>query len=76
MRSAPWLCVEILSPADSAGSVLAKVEESLRFSVDWVWVVQPESGHGQVHSAQTVTAVVDRIFRAGDLAVDLANVDY
>src|SRR5258708_35374174 len=46
----PYLCVEILSPEDTAVETLEKVGEYLSFGVNWVWVIDPVSCTGQIHS--------------------------
>ncbi len=66
----PYLCVEILSPEDPAIEILGKVREYLRFGVDWVWVVDPVSLSGQVHS-RTGASNVDRIFSTDKFSIDL-----
>jgi Uma2 family endonuclease len=39
----PFLCVEILSPDDSAVDLRAKVHEYLAFGVAYIWVVDPRT---------------------------------
>jgi Uma2 family endonuclease len=72
----PWLCVEILSPEDSAVETLDKVREYLNFGVNWVWVIDPVSRNGQVHGRNSVTAVEDRIFTTDRFSVDLSKAEY
>ena len=43
MRVAPDLVVEVVSPGDLAGDVLAKADEWLRAGVRMVWVVYPQN---------------------------------
>jgi Uma2 family endonuclease len=40
----PFLCVEILSPDDTAVEVWAKVREYRAFGVAYVWIVDPRHG--------------------------------
>jgi Uma2 family endonuclease len=71
----PYLCVEILSPEDTAVETLDKVREYLGFGVKWVWVIDPVSRAGQVHSRNTVSAVEDMIFATDLFSVDLSNAE-
>jgi Uma2 family endonuclease len=70
----PYLCVEILSPEDTAVETLDKVREYLSFGVNWVWVIDPVSRAGQVHR-NTVSAVEDMIFSTDLFSVNLANAE-
>jgi Uma2 family endonuclease len=67
----PFLCVEILSPGDPAIEVLAKIREYLAFGVAYVWIVDPETGTGEIHSPDSSARVEDGIFRAGEIEVRL-----
>ncbi|MGH9612834.1 MAG: Uma2 family endonuclease [Bryobacteraceae bacterium] len=44
--AAPFLCVEILSPDDSAVELRIKIDEYLAFGVSCVWIVDPISLRG------------------------------
>ena len=72
----PYLCVEILSPEDTAVETLEKVREYLNFGVDWVWVIDPVALSGQVHSAGTVATVEDRVFFTARFRIDLSSTDF
>jgi Uma2 family endonuclease len=71
----PYLCVEILSPEDTAVETLDKVREYLGFGVKWVWVIDPVSRAGQIHSRNSVAAVEDRIFSTDLFSVDLSSAE-
>ena len=73
---APHLCIEILSPEDTAVETMDKVREYLSFGVDWVWVIDPVSLAGQVHSRTSVANVENRIFSTDQFEVDLSGVEY
>jgi Uma2 family endonuclease len=70
----PYLCVEILSPEDTAVETLEKVREYLGFGVSWVWVIDPVSLAGQVHGPAGITAVDNRIFFTDRFEIDLTGV--
>jgi Uma2 family endonuclease len=70
----PYLCVEILSPEDTAVETLEKVREYLGFGVSWVWVIDPVSLAGQVHGPAGITAVDNRIFFTDRFKIDLTGI--
>jgi Uma2 family endonuclease len=71
----PSLCVEILSPEDTAVATLEKVREYLNFGVTWIWVIDPASRTGQVHGPDGVANIEDRIFFTDRFSVDLSIAD-
>lgn len=71
----PFLCFEILSPDDTAVELLRKVEEYLAFGVEYVWVIDPTTRGGEIHSRDAVRRVEDGVFRAGEIEVDLRKLD-
>lgn len=71
----PYLCIEILSPEDRASETLEKVREYLTFGVKWVWVIDPVTRTGQVHSCEGVKSVENGVFSTDRLEVDLTAAD-
>jgi Uma2 family endonuclease len=69
----PFLCVEILSPDDTAIEVWAKIREYLAFGVAYVWIVDPETGNGEIHSQDEAERVENERFRAADIEVALGG---
>jgi Uma2 family endonuclease len=69
----PFLCVEILSPDDSAVELRMKIEEYLAMGVSYVWVVDPISLTGEVYSGTSIERVRDGSFSAGDFEVNVAS---
>jgi len=67
----PFLCVEILSPDDTAVEVWAKIREYLAFGVAYVWIVDPNTGTGEIHSPGGTERVENGRFRAGEIEVHL-----
>lgn len=55
---APDLVVEVLSPDDRPGAVLAKVADWLSAGTRLVWVVDPERRHARVYRADGSEALV------------------
>ncbi len=76
VTKAPYLCVEILSPEDTMSETLEKVYEYLEFGVSWVWVIDPASRTGQIHTPTGVARVSDGVFRTDELWVNLNGVEY
>jgi Uma2 family endonuclease len=69
----PFLCVEILSPDDSALEVRIKVDEYLNLGVPYVWVVDPISFGGEIYSGDRIERVREGKFRAGGIEIDLQH---
>jgi Uma2 family endonuclease len=67
----PFLCIEILSPDDAALEVRTKVREYRAFGVAYVWIVDPNTGTGEIHTPDGVELVEDGNFRAGEIEVAL-----
>jgi len=72
----PYLCIEILSPEDTATEAMDKVREYLAFGVQWVWVIDPVSLSGHVHSQTSVANIEDRIFSTDRFSVNLNDVEF
>ena len=43
VRTAPLLCIEVLSPEDRFQQVVIRAQEYLRMGVPHVWIIEPES---------------------------------
>jgi Uma2 family endonuclease len=69
----PFLCVEILSPDDTAVEVWAKVREYRAFGVAYVWIVDPNTGTGEIHTPGGTERVDDGRFRAGEIEISLGE---
>ncbi|MBV9155765.1 MAG: Uma2 family endonuclease [Acidobacteriaceae bacterium] len=64
LSSAPFLCVEILSPEDRMSRVIERVKEYLAFGVSYVWVVDPESKSAFSYTRDEVREARDRLITA------------
>lgn len=73
--SPPFLCIEILSPDDSAIEMRTKLGEYLSFGVEFIWVIDPEHRNGEIHTREGIQRVDDGIFRAGAISVDIRAAD-
>jgi Uma2 family endonuclease len=69
------LCVEILSPEDRLGAMLAKCEQYHAWGVPFCWVIDPEKQTAWDYQAGGEPVRLDRggILRAGELTVPLAE---
>jgi Uma2 family endonuclease len=67
------LCVEILSPDDTAVEVRAKVREYPAFGVAYVWIVDRDTGTGEIHMPVGIELVEDGGFRAGEIELHLGG---
>jgi Uma2 family endonuclease len=72
----PYLCIEILSPEDTAVETMEKVREYLSFGVEWVWVIDPVSLAGQVHSRTSAANIENKIFSTDKFSLDISGVEY
>jgi Uma2 family endonuclease len=71
----PFLCIEILSPLDQFGRVLAKVSDYLTFGVPYVWVIDPRQRKGTVYTANGSHTPDDGILRTENPAIALPLAD-
>jgi Uma2 family endonuclease len=71
----PFLCIEILSPEDQMGRVLAKVSDYLNFGVPYVWVIDPRKRKGTVYTAKDSITPEDGVLRTEnpEIALPLAD---
>jgi Uma2 family endonuclease len=67
----PHLVVEVLSPDDRAGAVQEKIDDYLAFGIPYVWIVNPRTGRGYVHTTEAAREAKDGILRTADPAIDL-----
>jgi Uma2 family endonuclease len=66
----PFLCVDVLSPDDTALEVRFKIDEYLAWGVAYVWIVDPLLLEGEAHTRDGIERVRDGRFSAGDIEID------
>jgi Uma2 family endonuclease len=71
LTSPPLLCVEILSPEDSALELRMKIDEYLTFGVPCIWVIDPTSLTGEIYTQDRIAKITDGQFTADQIRVDL-----
>jgi Uma2 family endonuclease len=71
----PFLCIEILSPEDQMGRVLARIADYLNFGVPYVWVIDPRKRKATVYTATDSNSPEDGTLRTAnpDIALPLAE---
>jgi Uma2 family endonuclease len=67
----PHLVIEVLSPDDRAAAVQDKIDDYLAFGIPYVWVVNPRTGRGYVHTAEAAREAKDGILRTADPTIVL-----
>ena len=68
----PVICIEILSPDDSAKELADKIAEYLQLGADAVWVMDQIERNGTIYPAEgRPTKVEDGLFRTGEFEVDI-----
>ena len=65
-RTAPFLCIEILSSEDRMTRVEKRLQEYLDMGVRFVWVVNPVSRAAWIYSGAGKQAVTDGLLRTSD----------
>ncbi len=72
----PEVAVEVLSPDDRANEVQEKIDDYLSFGIPCVWVIDPETQRGWIHTVEGSREPKDGVLRnpAGDLTVPLAAI--
>jgi Uma2 family endonuclease len=75
-RTPPFLAIEILSKKDRKRDVLERIDDYVRFGVNYVWVIDPRTREGWVHTAAGVREAADGILRTGnpDLKMPLPEI--
>jgi len=73
--TAPFLCIEILSPEDRMPKVLVKIADYLQLGVRFVWLIDPRKRKATIYSATEIFPVDDGVLRTQDpdLVVSLAD---
>lgn len=67
----PLLAIEVLSRDDRADEVQEKIDDYLNFGIRFVWVVNPRTRQGYVHTAEGSRPARDGILRTSDPALEV-----
>ncbi len=71
LAEAPFLAVEILSPDDRAGEMQERIEDYLAAGTRFVWVVNPDTKRGYVHTSDGSREAKDGVLRTDDPRIEL-----
>ncbi len=72
LTSPPFLCVEVLSPADSMTAMQEKIEDYLTFGVENLWIVDPRSKKTFWVDAMGTHEAEDAILRAEPFEMNIS----
>jgi len=74
--SAPWMCIEIMSPDDTMAGLQDRVDEYLALGVPNVWVIDPWKHRGWMITESGWARATDGVMRTNDarVAMPLADV--
>ncbi len=59
----PFLLAEVLSPSDRAGDLESKLDDYFAFGVKYVWVINPETRRGFIHTSKGSREAKDGVLR-------------
>jgi Uma2 family endonuclease len=72
----PFICIEILSPEDRIERIQDRIDDYLKFSVPYVWVINPRSRRAWVYTQDSIYEAKDGVLRTENPAftVPLAEI--
>jgi len=71
----PLLAVEVLSPDDRAADLQEKIDDYLAFGAAAVWVVDPQTRRGFIHTSAGSHEAKDGVLRSVEFGIDLSLPD-
>ena len=74
LHTAPFLCIEIVSPGDDATVLERRIEEYLEHGASFVWVIDPIARVAGIHSTDASVLVPDGWLRAEEIEVPLDEI--
>lgn len=77
VRTAPFLCIEILSPEDRVKEMQNRINDYLDIGVNYVWLIDPSTRRATVYTREGVSEVRDGVLTTTnpDIRVNLAELD-
>jgi Uma2 family endonuclease len=67
----PLLAIEVLSRDDRADEIQEKIDDYLNFGIRFVWVVNPRTRQGYVHTVEGSRPARDGILRTSNPALEV-----
>ncbi len=71
LRTPPFLIVEVLSPDDRVEDLQEKIDDYLVFRVKYIWVVNPRTRRGYMHTSEGAREAKDSVLRTQDPAIEV-----
>jgi Uma2 family endonuclease len=62
-RTPPFICIEVLSPEDRTSRFQQRVDDYLKFGVQYVWVIDPVTRRAWAHTKDAVQEAKDGVLR-------------
>jgi Uma2 family endonuclease len=67
----PFLCIEVLSPADRMSRVQERIDDYLSMGVPHVWVIDPESRRGYHYTSEGMREAKDGVLRTAEPPIEV-----
>ena len=74
VRTAPLVCIEILSRGDSMHDMMERLDDYFAIGVAVCWIVDPIRGCGWIATRGHLAEASDGVLRAGAIELPLAEV--
>ena len=71
VTTAPFLCVEVLSPDDRMSRIQEKISDYLNLGVRYVWVVDPYARTAWIYTSEGAVEVKDGVMRTKDPVIEM-----
>jgi Uma2 family endonuclease len=73
--SPPFPVIEILSPDDKHGELVEKIGDYLKFGVQFVWVIDPDSRRGEIDTSGEMHEARDAVMRTSNPSIEISLAD-
>ena len=70
-RTPPFLAIEIVSKDDRASDLQEKIHDYIAFGVQFVWVIDPRTRLGYIHTSEGSREAKDGVLRTTKPAIEL-----
>ena len=67
----PFLVVEVLSPEDRMVEMQERIDDYLSFGVKYVWIVDPSTCRGFIHTSESSREAKDGVLRTDDPRIEV-----
>jgi Uma2 family endonuclease len=75
-RTPPFICIEVLSPEDRTSKFQQRIDDYLKFGVQYIWVIDPFTRRAWTHTKDGAREIKDQVLRTENpaLTVPLAEI--